>query len=487
MRTRVASLALLVGVLACSDSPMAPAATEVELAPGDAASRGRDRVARVWSAADAGPGSLRAAMDAANGDPRISTIEIEKRVRRIALIGPITYTGEQSLRIDGNGAIVDGAGLPEGANGLTLNAGPRTEIDDLAVIDAPGSGIAILVPVTATGVRHISLDEVRVEGNVEHGVLINDQADYLTDPDATTNTGSEASLRVDISRSTFRANGFGFIDRDGLRVNEGGAGDLVASISATKVIGNGGDGVELDERGDGKAEFSVLFTDLLENGGFTAEDYDDGIDVDEADAGDIIGRFWFVRANDNFEQGVDLNENGAGDMKVTMFQVEGSRNAEEGIEFEEDDDVAGGGDIIATLVAVTTNGNGALDGDAGLKLREKGDGNLDARLNGIKASDNVIRGVELREDAAGSLMGSVTNVTTSRNGGEGLRFDENGDGDLVGEVSIATAVDNAEAGIHAEQQAPGAGALTVKRLSASGNPDGDVEANPAQVTVTLLP
>ncbi|MBA3344664.1 MAG: hypothetical protein H0T44_05085 [Gemmatimonadales bacterium] len=61
---------------------------------------------------------------------------------------------------------------------------------------------------------------------------------------------------------------------------------------------NGADGVELDERGTGDAEFLVARTRLGRNGSFSTEDLDDGIDVDESDAGNVIGRFRHVAAND---------------------------------------------------------------------------------------------------------------------------------------------------------------------------------------------
>ncbi len=64
----------------------------------------------------------------------------------------------------------------------------------------------------------------------------------------------------------------------------------------------------------------------------------------------------------------------AGDLRVDMTLVEAIGNLEEGIEYEEGDDFAGGGDIVATLTGVKTRDNGEADGDAGLKLREKGVG-----------------------------------------------------------------------------------------------------------------
>jgi len=486
VRSRLLSLLLLAGLAACADAPVSPDSVGPRHAA-TGALHGLGRVIQVTSADDAGAGTLRAALAAADADPEIQMIELSSALDTIVLQSGLTFDGPQPLVIDGRGTIIDAAALPAGRDALTLGLSIAAELRDLTVRRAPGTGISMLVSPRATGTVQVVLDGVRVIENGSHGVLINDQVDYLTDPDATTNGGSDANLRVTVRGSLFRGNGFAAIDRDGLRVNEGGLGDLVAEIVGTVVERNGGDGIELDERGAGDASFVVRGTDLLFNGAFTPDDFDDGIDVDEADAGHLVGHFERVRANDNFEQGIDLNENHAGDLKVTMRDVQGSRNAEEGIEFEEDDDFAGGGSLYADLADVVANGNGAVDGDAGLKLREKGDGDVEATLLRIRASDNAVRGIELREDAAGAMLAFATDITADRNAGEGVRLDENGAGDLLAKVVDARTVDNGEAGIHAEQQTAGSGTLVVVGHTAAGNPDGSVEADPRQVSVTILP
>ena len=60
----------------------------------------------------------------------------------------------------------------------------------------------------------------------------------------------------------------------------------------------------------------------------------------------MLGSIFLSAANDNFEEGFDFNENHAGDLRVDMLFVEASRNGEEGIDYEEDDDFAGGGDLV---------------------------------------------------------------------------------------------------------------------------------------------
>ena len=207
--------------------------------------------------------------------------------------------------------------------------------------------------------------------------------------------------------SRFIGNGFSVTDRDGLRVNEGGDGDLIITVKHTVAANNGADGIEVDERGTGDVRVDMFGTELVGNGSLDPGDFDDGFDIDEYNDGSVLGTVTFTVASDNFEQGLDFNENNAGDIRVDLSHVEAIGNAEEGVEYEEDDDFAGGGDIVTTMTDMVTNGNGANDGDAGLKVREKGDGSVIAVISGAVASDNAIGGILVREDAAGNLRADI--------------------------------------------------------------------------------
>ncbi len=258
-------------------------------------------------------------------------------------------------------------------------------------------------------------------------------------------------------------------------------------MRGTRFLGNGADGLELDERAAGDATFSLRNTELVGNGSFTEEDLDDGIDVDEGGDGDLIGRFNNVVASRNFEQGVDLNENDVGDLRVTMADVKAAENGEEGIEFEEDDDVAGGGDIVAELVRITTRGNGG--GDGGLKLREKGEGSLNARIAQVVSVDNrgapdadPVSGVVVREDEGGDLTAELVDVIARRNGGDGIQFEENEDGNLSGRIRRSRATRNDGAGAGLEQEDPGTGEVTFIDFEATGNGAGPVVAEGVDVT-----
>jgi hypothetical protein len=425
-------------------------------------------VAHVTTGADDGPGSLREALVAATAHPSIHLIRFDAAVGIIALLQSVVFDGSQSLTITGN-ATLDGAALPAGASAFVSTGRGDLSIRGLTFRNAPGAGILVDIPDDATGmIRHEFID-VTVAANGSHGILINDQLEYLNDPNSTSQDGSAASLDVTVRRSTSSDNGFTALDQDGIRVNEGGAGTLSFTISQTLVTGNGGDGVELDERGDGDVRVDARHSSFNLNGGFDASDYDDGIDIDESGAGSIIGAFLHSAALDNFEQGFDLNENDAGDLKVDMTDVEATGNAEEGIEYEEDDDNEGGGDIVAKLIRITVRNNGAADGDAGLKLREKADGSLDAHLVQIEAHNNHVGGVLLREDSNGDLEARIVSSASTNNAGDGFEYDENGDGALSVRMQMATVLTNASAGVRADQGGTGTGLLELISVTTTGN------------------
>jgi hypothetical protein len=187
------------------------------------------------------------------------------------------------------------------------------------------------------------------------------------------------------------------------------------------------------------------------------------------------------------EQGLDINENDAGSIRSVLLRVTSVANAEEGIEYEEDDDFAGGGDIVAELTDVTADSNGVNGGDAGLKLREKGVGNLSVTARNARARGNLVGGIQLREDSDGNLFAMLANTVADGNTVDGIDFDENGNGDLDGRlVGVTEVSNNGEAGIDAEQQTAGVGTLLYRVLNAAGNGDGQIDAD-AGVVVTQVP
>lgn len=477
MKRLVTALLGAGALAACADqSPVAP----LPVVPSPSASVAQSSVGTVFvlNGNDAGNGSLRAAISAASANPNITTIAF-KSTRTIALRSTLTFTGSQDLAIDGARSIIDAAAA--GGTALAFVGGGDLRVSNLSVRNAPGEGIDVEVPATATGTVKVTLSNVAIEDNDGHGVLINDQVDPSTtdgvQPDA---RGSDASLDVTVLGSRFRRNGFSVSDRDGLRVNEGGVGSLTLNLTLSSAEDNAADGVEIDERGVGDVTANVVGTRFLRNGSFDPDDLDDGFDIDEYNEGSVLAKVSFSSASHNFEEGFDFNENNAGDFRVEMSFVEASDNREEGIDFEEDDDDAsfgsiGGGDLVTTLVAIKANRNGIDGGDAGVKIREKLLGNLDATVKGVDASENLIGGISVREDGTGNLLAAISHAKALTNAGHGIDFDENAAGDLTATVSNSTSAHNGLFGVRADQQLAsglGVGSLTLSAVTISNNVGG---------------
>ena len=464
-------------VVACSDSsPVAPA-TPI---PSTANTALVDADIIVSNSDDAGPGSFREAIAQASANASIQSIGFLPKVSTIHLESPITFTGAQGLTINGNKASIDGSGA--GGTAFTTTKGGDLTLIDITFRDAPGSGVDVDVPNPFTGTVDITLINVDIIGNGSHGFVVNDQDDPST-PDAEPPVnppaaGSAASINLVAVNTRFIGNGYTVSDRDGLRVNEGGVGDISVKLDGVIAEANAADGIELDERGVGNVNIDVSDTRLVKNGPFDPNDLDDGFDIDEWDDGSITGTVVNSIAFRNFEEGFDFNENNAGNLAVNFTEVTASSNGEEGIDLEEDDDVSGGGDLIAVMNRIRTmdNGDGA---DGGLKIREKSGGNLDVTISGALSQHNVGSGIFVRESGGGNAVVRIDNVVSNANKagaldpfslGHGIEIIENGAGNLTGTVTNTTVSSNAGFGVFASHETAGTGSVTVsKDVNGGGN------------------
>ena len=426
----------------------------------------------VTNASDDGAGSFRRAIGAANLNPSVERIVFFGHVSTIILKSTIEYTGIQALTIVAGGATLDGATTTGAA--FVATGGGDLSISGLNVRNARAEGIAVQVPPSATGTFRLTLFNVTIVDNLGHGVLVNDQADDSTREDEQPPAlGSAASVDVSVFNSRFVHNGYSVSDRDGLRVNEGGEGDLTLTVRFTESERNGADGIEVDERGPGDVRVDMFGARLSGNGPFDTTDLDDGFDIDEWDAGSILGRIVFSTASHNFEEGFDFNENNDGDLRVDMQLVQANGNGEEGIDLEEDDDFGNNGDLVSTMsgVVVIGNGNGA---NGGLKIREKESGNLDVTLTGIYAADNFGSGIFVRESSGGSSVVRIDRATSIDNklslidgelaGGHGIELLESGAGDLTATVATANASGNAGFGVFGDETGAGAGTVGLQNV-----------------------
>ena len=294
-------VAVTIGVLsvaACSDSsPVSPAAHSPPTAPNAQIATGD---VTVTNSNDAGPGSFRDAIAQANGNPAIGSIAFLPSVTTVALQSTVVYSGSQNLTIHGNNATIDGSG--SGGTSFRMNTtGADLTLTSLTFRDAPAQGVHVEVAPSATGTVRVSLLDVTAQDNAGHGVLVNDQEDPSTEDDVQPDPdGSAASVEVVVIGSRFVGNGFSISDRDGLRVNEGGTGDLTLTLERTHAEKNGADGVEIDERGAGNVYIDVSNATFTRNGVFDPADLDDGFDIDEYNDGSIVGTVEGSSANHNF-------------------------------------------------------------------------------------------------------------------------------------------------------------------------------------------
>lgn len=97
---KIGTVTAALGVLlwaSCADTAEDPLAPAPDLARAPI----RSRAAVVTNDADAGKGSARAALELANENRSIHVIRFEDGVGTIGIESTLTYTGKQSLRIEG--------------------------------------------------------------------------------------------------------------------------------------------------------------------------------------------------------------------------------------------------------------------------------------------------------------------------------------------------------------------------------------------------
>lgn len=452
---RTAVVLSLLAAAACSDvpstNPLGPASSRFA---GGATIVTGDVI--VTNSNDAGAGSFRDAINQANGDASITSIGFLPEVNTIHLQSGIVFSGTQDLTINANHAAIDASGAGAGVSAFVASGGGDLAFLKLNVSNATGQGIEVQVPASATGTIRVALTNVHISGNAGHGFLVDDQLN-----------NSAASLDVSVTDSRFAGNGYSVSDRDGIRVNEGGVGSITFNSWNSRVEDNAADGIELDETGVGNVGIDVRQTQIFRNGSFDPLDLDDGFDVDEAGDGSITGDVVSTTASHNFEEGLDFNENDAGDLRVDLRDVEANFNREEGIDYEEDDDFAGGGDLVTVMDRVTTHGNGADGGDGGLKIREKGAGNLSVTLTGIIASQNNMAGIHVRESDGGSAaLVSIANAITTGNADHGIQVRGVSSSTTTSYVDITTSA-NGGFGLSVD-----AGTANVTNVKGGGNGNG---------------
>ncbi len=410
----------------------------------------------VSSDADSGRGSFRAAVEAANHRSSISLILFLPGVDA-TLESDVEYTGSQLLVIAGFVAIVRGAETATPAETwdgglIKATGGGDLKISSLSLLNSFNNGIGVFVPADATGTQSLTLHRVTIRGARFHGVFFDGQlstgfnTDDVLHPECEDPYpfDSDASHFLTIGQSTISGNGTlagGFqtgpefvvdgvtflkgcpADFDGVRVDDGGLGDITALVSYSHVDDNLADGIEYDESEDGSVKALMFGSSVSRNGETGTDDLDDGFDIDEA---------------------------GEGDLEVLVVNSEFLDNRDEGLDFDEDD----GGSVDVALYGVVSSRNE----DEGFKIDETGDGDL----------------VALVQD-------SVINESLSQ---QGIDLTEEDEGDYSVQIIDSAVKFNDDEGVASEQVAPGTGLLTIidSDLTENGDPSLDLTGVTADIT-----
>ena len=420
-----------------------------------------------------------AAVEAANADPSITEIVFAPNAI-IELTDEVRYTGEQDLTLVGRGATLSGATVNAdtdtwGSGLFVSQSGGDLTVERLTFADSFNNGLAVFLP-EGSGTVEIVLDQVIVTDAQFHGVLIDGQSttgyntdDFIhptcVDPYP---TDSGTSIDITVDRSAIIGSGkiIGYDisqatgcpqDFDGLRVDQGGPGDLVADLDRSTFDGNLADGVELDEKGDGSVDATVDRSTFNDNGDTSAiectveelcgddfgqeiEDLDDGFDIDEEDAGDLTVVVSRSAVNDNRDEGMDMDEAGEGSITGTVTKTEASRNGDEGYKASEED----AGDNTADISKSTFS-------DAG---------------------NDQIEVESTEGDGSGTVTVNVSKTTSTGADGSGVKAVEDDGGAVFVTVDKSTLADNGEWGVEA---VGGSGSVNVSKSDLSGNGDGEVE------------
>ena len=371
----------------------------------------------VTSSADDGAGSFRAAVEQANQDPSVSAIVFDARLSAIQLTEAITYTGPQALRIDGRVVNIQPVAAGQGQFDLFRSTGGADlTLSQLTFRDG-AKGVVVDVPLDATGDVSVKLDRVTIKDNGLFGLHVIDLKEVPPDdPDADpTEIGSDASMSLVVLDSQITGNGTAAHDQDGIRVDERDAGGIRVQIANSRLTATAHEGIELDEGGQGGVELSVLNSTFNGNGFVSSGDPDDP----------------------DFDDGINVDE-------------------------------AGQGSVTAVIVASTVSGNF----DEGIDLNEGDEGDLNMLLINVQADGNTDEGIALEEAGDGGIRAALFAVRARNNGADGVQFEEFDAGDLTVDIAVSQFDDNGGYGIYASQAETGNGSIRLRGVSLRRNADG---------------
>ena len=350
----------------------------------------------VSVSADSGPGTFRAAVDKANKDPLVDTIRFQPGLNPTELKTPVVYTGAQKLTVDGAGITVSQKGSRDL---LIANGGGDLYLFNISFAKALRTGIVVNVPEgSVPREQTVLLDNVTLRDNGWYGLHFDDQSG-----DDGTGADSSSSLRLLVIDSTVTNNNNPALspsssDKDGIRVDEGGIGDVTTIIVRSVLDKNAAQGIEIDDTGAGDVVVNASKSSFDNNGAQPQKlsDLEDGLDIDESGPGSIRANIAESTINANRDEGLDLDESDDGEVYLTAVNVEASGNADENIKITQ----RGNGNIAAFFNLVT------------VKNSEHGDG---VKLESLDNSKD--------ENPAGAVFATIERSTITASDGDDVQIE----------------------------------------------------------------
>lgn len=273
---------------------------------------------------------------------------------------------------------------------------------------------------------------------------------------------SDVSINFVMKDSLVQGNGHGAPDADGVRIDEGGTGNLRFRSLDSVVKSNGGDGVELDEGGQGNATAYIHSSVFKENGEARGEDPEDGFDIDESGLGNLWFKVLDSYFDGNADDGIDLDEEDGGVVTFDFMNGSASHNGTDGTRVSEE----GNGNLNAQIIGLSENHNG----DHGLRIEEWDGGDNRTKINNLYSDKNGQCGVKVTEEGHGNLGFDAHQFTSGKNSESGLYLEEGGKGSLTAAVHDFDGNANGDWGIHVHEEDHGNLAFEASDLvKAKGN------------------
>lgn len=166
--------------------------------------------------------------------------------------------------------------------------------------------------------------------------------------------------------------------------------------------------------------------------------------------------------------GVRVDERGEGDIQALIIGTTIDGNGGDGIELDE----AGPGDVDASMIRVSVSGNGFFneaDLDDGFDIDEADEGNVEVTLNGVTVVGNQDEGLDFDEAGEGDVELKFKNVFADANTDEGIKIDEEDAGDIESQFLLVDVANGGDDGIQFTELGEGGIEAGMKKVTATNN------------------